>query len=125
METHPENQESTMSPKPIIHSVARNNPKQELISISIACGMILTGMYPLVVFLSTMNNPDLQQTLVAWIASAFTLVWGTLLAGAKVKAKGHQKESIRIFGLVSFFTGILLFSIPLVAAILLASGRGN
>ena len=93
--------------------------------ICIALGLILTGCYPLYILLSTLNSPDYQDTVGAWLAMVAMLAAGTWIAGENVKAKGHQKDSTRIFGIVTFFIGIILFFIPVVASLLLASGRGT
>lgn len=85
----------------------------------------LVGLYPLIVFLSSLDNPRHMTTVGAWLLISPLLFAGTLLCGSGIKEKGYQNESIRIFAIVSFFVGILLFFTPVVASVLYGLGIGN
>ena len=88
--------------------------------------LLLTGIYPLVTLLRTLDNPRFMNTLGDWLLVSVPMIVGLIILGFGVKEKGYQKNSIRIFGLISFFVGILLFSVtPTIASILYGTGSGN
>lgn len=108
-----------------MNSLSESNQKKETIVISIAAVVIALGYYSLYILLSTLNTPKFEDTMGGWIDLSWIVITGTWLAGANVKEKGYQQDSIRIFGIITFFAGILLFFTPLVATVLFASGRGT
>lgn len=125
MQLNPESNPPTLPL--IIHApaVAVGHFNDGLASIWWGLVLNLTGLYPLIVFLMTLDDPDHMKTMISWVLVSLFLVIGTLAGSNGVKQKGQQKASIRIFGLISLSIGILFLLIPMFASLLYAFSTGN
>lgn len=85
----------------------------------------LTGFYPLIVLLMTLDDPRHMNTMGAWLLISPALFTGTILSGFGVKEKGYQKDTMRYFGIASFAVGVFFFFVPVIASVLYGLGIGN
>lgn len=112
---------------PIVHApavaVGRFNSGLGLIWSGVILNLV--GLYPLFLLISSFANPRHMVTVGAWLLVSPLLFIGTLLSGSGIKEKGYQNNSIRIFGIVSFFVGIVLFFIPVIASLLYGMRIGS
>lgn len=124
----PQNSQPAYLPvSPIVHAPAVAVGRFSDVSGLIWTGLVLNlaGLYPLFVFLFSLDNPRHMDTVGAWLLISPLLFIGTMLCGSGIKEKGYQNESIRLFASISFFIGILFFFIPVVASLLYGLGIGN
>lgn len=124
----PQNNQPTYAPvSPIVHAPAVAVGRFRDVSGLIWTGLVLTlaGLYPLFIFLFSLDNPRHMNTVGAWLLISPLLFTGTMLCGSGIKEKGHQNDAIRLFAIVSFFIGILFFFIPAVASLLYGLDIGN
>lgn len=90
-------------------------------------GLVLnmSGFYPLIVFLKSVNDPHYMTTMLSWLIVSLPLFLGVLFGAFGVKERGYQRTSFRLFGIISLGFGVLCFLIPVAASLLYANGIGN
>lgn len=105
---------------PITHTpaVAVGHFSDGLAGIWTGFVMNLAGFYPLIVFLTTLDEPNYLRTTLAWLIVSLPLFIGVICGAFGIKEVGYQKKSLRIFGIASLLFGLTCFLLPMFASVL-------
>lgn len=109
---------------PITHSpaVAVGRFNDGLTGIWTGFVMNLAGFYPMIVFLTTLDEPSYLKTVISWLIVSLPLLIGVICGAFGIKEKGYQKQSLRVFGIVSLCFGLACLMLPMLTSAIYLSG---